>query len=350
MKKPDLSGLDSDDDDLPVFRNESVPVLDDDDDDITTIDSDLHSDSKVVLIRLSKSSRMDRPSCLVSDEGYDDEEYDNGDEPPIESASVFLPLSEDPREAAATKIQALWRSYKFRKQHGAPPATRVLAGLARICAQLHKQAMTRLEKRIEMLERQLCQETAMRTAFEKATEDMTILIDQQQRAMYDRVEQEMSMRQHYEYKVELALAQSQPLEARLLSETEARIDLENTLAQVLQWQQQQAKEEAEARSLLQRKLDRALQEIDSLKKQRSSSSSSAARRSGTPLSRTSTRPPSTATTTTTASTTNSIHSNTTSTTRRTMVPATSRTPTRKRTTAVPRTNNTQSVKRIIDKR
>lgn len=294
----------SDDDSLPVFRSESVPVMDDDDGSMSDSDSDME-DSRVVLIRLHKgrpawtrakplkntatATTVDcRPlssqTCLISDEGYDDDESD--DEPPIESASVFLPLSKKEqssmvdhdvlRTEAATRIQAAWRGYQARKaakQSSLAPTQRVLAQLARICGGLQRKKMMRVDERIHLLEQRLHEETAMRTAFEKAMEDMTILIDQQQKVLYDRIEQEVHLRQAYERKMEEALGQMQPLEHRLHEETMARIELENMMAHVLgqvsemqEQQQQQAKADADAKRIMQRKLSEAMSEIAALKK------------------------------------------------------------------------------------
>ncbi|ORY93513.1 hypothetical protein BCR43DRAFT_497066 [Syncephalastrum racemosum] len=294
----------SDDDSLPVFRSESVPVMDDDDGSMDDSDSDME-DSRVVLIKLRKGRTawtrakpltktagtgldcrpLSNQTCLISDEGYDDDESD--DEPPIESASVFLPLSKKEqtsmvdhdvlRTEAATRIQAAWRGYQARKtaaeQSNLAPTQRVLAQLARICGGLQRKKMMRADERIHLLEQRLHEETAMRTAFEKAMEDMTILIDHQQKVLYDRIEQEVHLRQAYERKMEEALGQMQPLEHRLHEETLARIELENMMAHVLgqvsemqEQQQHQAKADADAKRIMQRKLSEAMSEIATLKK------------------------------------------------------------------------------------
>ncbi|KAI8377846.1 uncharacterized protein BYT42DRAFT_614498 [Radiomyces spectabilis] len=257
---------------LPIFRNDDVLLTDDD---------SCHDDN-IVLVKLSKgklSPWMKHPTTasVGSDEGYDDEE---DDELPIESASVFLPLDDQEeeeiqvvRESAAIKIQSAWRGYCVRRQ------PQLATEIVKICGKAHRQYMVRVEDRLVDLERRLREETAMRTAFEKAMEDMTVLIDQQQKVLYDRVEQEVEMRQAYEQKMQHALSQMQPLEQRLRKEIKARGELETMMARVLDQlhdlkmaRQQQAKEEAEARKVMQAKLDEAVKEINILKRQTPSSS------------------------------------------------------------------------------
>ncbi|KAG1060655.1 hypothetical protein G6F42_027901 [Rhizopus arrhizus] len=109
------------------------------------------------------------------------------------------------------------------------PEQRVFLNLANICTRLHRRQMNTVDERLHQLEQRVRQETAMRIAFEKAMEDMTVLIDQQQKTLYDRVEQEMHMRQLYEEKMNTALAQLQPLESRLRKEVNARTKMEEMM-------------------------------------------------------------------------------------------------------------------------
>ncbi|KAI9492591.1 hypothetical protein BDB00DRAFT_873170 [Zychaea mexicana] len=301
-----LSRLDSEDElDLPVFRNESEPVMDD----LSDTDSDdiqCNNNSKIVLIKLnnnyssytknkirqqpliSSNNKTNDRHCYssassyhISDEGYE-EDYD--DEPPIESVSVFLPLSDPEQEhmvdrdtlrnAAATRIQAAWRGYRTRKnlqqpsQGGLNPAQRIVIDLARLCSNMHHRQMGRMNRRMGELEQRIREEQAMRMAFEKAMEDMTILIDQQQKVLSDRIDGEIAMRDSYERKMAQA-------ESRLKKEAKARIDLERSMSQVLEQvqdmqltQQQQLKEDADAKKTMRRKLDEALYEISILKRQK----------------------------------------------------------------------------------
>ncbi|KAI8098241.1 uncharacterized protein B0P05DRAFT_601374 [Gilbertella persicaria] len=252
--------------------------------------SHFSTSSKVVVIKISKNMPpqfihpSSNGSCISTDEGYDDEDDDNNSyskELPIESASVFLPLSDQEQEhmmdldhrryLAAVKIQSVWRGYMGRKQMKSSSlklSHRVLAGLAQINDSIHRRNCNQLQERIQVLERRLNEETAMRMAFEKAMEDMTILMDHQQHVLHERVEQEVSMRQTYERKMEQVLAQVQPLESRLRHEAKARADLESMMSRVLDQlhdMKSQAREEVEHRKALEHKLDSAVEEIQTLK-------------------------------------------------------------------------------------
>lgn len=281
-------------------------------------DTDCTVDSKVI-IKLN-SSRRHLSWCQASDEGYIDEE----EELPMESVSVFLPLSPeeltDPemlRNTAATRIQALWRGYRTRKQlfgnknSRVSPVQRVVIDLARICMTLHRQQTMRLGERIDMLEQEIAHERAMRIAFENAIEDMALTIDKQQTMVCERIEE---MRASYE--------------ERLYQEQYARKDMEQSMAHVLaqvqemqNMQQQRAKEEAEERKALHLKLDQALAEIEQLKKKKQPSSSSSRRINNNTTSleqqqqrQRLTSKPSSTTTTITRNTKSLNHSNTTTTT------------------------------------
>lgn len=269
------------------------------DDDLVSLSEDDSSNysnnSKVVVMKISKSNvspptfihfSPSAGSYISSDEGYDDEddEQDNHCKP-IESASVFLPLSDqeqeymmqfdDHRHLAAIKIQSVWRGYIFRKKaasvhHPLKVSHRVLAGLAHVNDTIHRRNNNQLQSRIYMLEKRLGEETAMRMAFEKAMEDMTILMDHQHQVLHQRVEQEVNMRQTYERKMEQVMAQVQPLESRLRHESKARADMESMMSRVLDQLHElkvHSKEEVERRKSLQRKFDAATEEITCLKQQ-----------------------------------------------------------------------------------
>jgi hypothetical protein len=248
------------------------------------VGSNFSSNSKVVVMKISKNQCItySTGSYMSADEGYDDEDDEYPcKELPIESASVFLPLSDQEqellmrldnrRQLAAIKIQSVWRGYQCRKETKTSSlklSHRVLAGLAQVNDSIHRRNNNQLQDRIYMLEQRLGEETAMRIAFEKAMEDMTVLMDHQHRVLHDRVEQEVSMRQTYERKMEQAMAQVQPLESRLRHEAKARADLESMMSRVLDQlhdMKVQVKEEAEQRKVLQQKLDSAVEEIASLK-------------------------------------------------------------------------------------
>ncbi|KAI7876270.1 hypothetical protein K492DRAFT_198574 [Lichtheimia hyalospora FSU 10163] len=245
------------------IKQSRSPFLDDNDTDYT-------GDSKVIInIKLNSRGGGYRHMswCQASDEGYNDD-VDEEEELPMESVSVFLPLSPeeltDPemlRNTAATRIQALWRGYSTRKQlfgnSHVSPAKRVVIDLARICMTLHRQQTMRLGERINMLEQEIAHERAMRIAFENAIEDMALTIDKQQSMVCERIEE---MRESYQ--------------ERIYQEQCARTDLEQSMAHVLEqvqdmqnMQQQRIKEDAEERAALHRKLDDALAEIDQLKQQ-----------------------------------------------------------------------------------
>lgn len=274
--------------DLPVFYSESE-LYSHKDDSSRDDDSEMTSDSRVVLIRLRKTRmtviRRSSPMWAGSDEGYDDE-LDDEKELPIESASVFLPLSEKEqarlvnedmlRTAAAVKIQAAWRGYRFRKTQQQQASTgsslktkhRLMVDIVRLCGNVHRQQMNRVRERVDQLEYQLREETAMRVAFEKAMEDMTVLVDQQQRVLYERVEQETNMRQAYERKIEDMQAYLEPLEAQLEREANKRRELESMMAQVLEQMHElklARQQDEEEKLKMKQQLDDAVSEIAQLK-------------------------------------------------------------------------------------
>ncbi|KAL9546111.1 hypothetical protein MBANPS3_006825 [Mucor bainieri] len=368
---------------------DNVPMMDSDSDNTTTTTTTKSSaSSRIVLIKLNKHKQSPMtfvqrcPTSLTyfaSDEGYNDDEddqFDGAEE--LESHCVFYPLSDDEdeeeeedrqwtiKDQAAAKIQSLWRGYRSRCENkqtfsSMRPEQRVFLNLANICSRLHRRQMNTVDERLHQLEQRVRQETAMRMAFEKAMEDMTVLIDQQQRILYDRVEQEVHMRQMYEDKMNTALAQLQPLESRLRKEVSARNKMEEMMTRVLDQMHEsetsrleQAKQDAESRKLMQAKLDHAMEEIATIKKQtastRSNSSttttttassrptSSSVRRpalkSSSPSTASSTKASSTAssTTTTTTNTKSSATAPNTTTIRRSARPSTATNTTKKSTT------------------
>ncbi|KAI7889053.1 uncharacterized protein EV154DRAFT_515686 [Mucor mucedo] len=248
--------------------------------------SDPYEDQKVIIMKISKSQPpaiMQYSNISITDEGYDDNDLDDQcKEMPIESASVFLPLSDSEQEQlldmektrhfAAIKIQSVWRGYFGRKHQ--PKSSlklshRVLAGLARINDSIHCRNNNQLQDRCYELEQRLGEETAMRIAFEKAMEDMTILMDHQHKVLNERLEQEVDMRQAYERKMEQVLNQVQPLESRLRHESKARADMESMMSRVLDQLHDikvQQKDQAEHNHAVQRQLEEATQEIAQLKK------------------------------------------------------------------------------------
>lgn len=353
---------------------DNVPMMDSDSDN-TTATTKSSASSRIVLIKLNKHKQSPMtfvqrcPTSLTyfaSDEGYNDDEddqFDGAEE--LESHCVFYPLSDDEEEEqerdrqwtikdqAAVKIQSLWRGYRSRCENkqtfsSMRPEQRVFLNLANICSRLHRRQMNTVDERLHQLEQRVRQETAMRMAFEKAMEDMTVLIDQQQKILYDRVEQEVHMRQMYEDKMNTALAQLQPLESRLRKEVNARSKMEEMMTRVLDQMHEsetsrleQAKQDAESKKLMQAKLDHAMEEIAIIKKQKAStrSNSSTTASSSRPTPSTVRRPtlksssPSTASSPTKASSTASSTTTTTNT-------KSSATPSVRRSARPNTTNNT----------
>ncbi|KAJ8657470.1 hypothetical protein O0I10_006772 [Lichtheimia ornata] len=287
----------SDDLELPVFRSESALRHSS-----SRTASLLHSDnestasSAVVVMRIRRKPKSPLLAARMvpsqdddrmtwsdsSDEGYVDEEK------PMDSASLFLPLSDHEqhqlqdnemlRVTAAIKIQAVWRGYHFRQQmkkhttttsRGLKPTQRLMMDIVKLCGGVHKRQMTRMRQRLDTLEMHLEEETAMRIAFEKAMEDMTVMIDEQHKALYDRIEQEASMRQYYERKMDDTLGRIKPLERQLRQEARDRTELESMMTCVLEQMQdmkREAKAESDARRRLQAELDAARDEIARLKR------------------------------------------------------------------------------------
>lgn len=255
----------------PFSRRNSCEFQSDDD-----MESNFSSQSKVIFMKISKSHvspptfihySQTAGSYIHTDEGYDDDDDDDYcKELPIESASFFLPLTDAAldREAAAVKIQSVWRGYQCRKQQKAGAlkvSHRVLAGLAHINDSIHRRNYNQLQKKLD-------KETAMRMAFEKTMEDMTVLMDHQHSVLHERLEQEVNMRQTYERKMDQTIAQIQPLEARLRHEAKARADMESMMSRIIDQLQDlrvQVKEQAEQKQALQLKLDDANAELRKLK-------------------------------------------------------------------------------------
>lgn len=287
-----LSFIDSEDEEeehLRVFCNESVPIMDSDLDSST--DSSVRTaESRNVIIKLNKFNKssmtivQESIAYVASDEGYDD----TVEEGELESEVEYYPLCEkddqvefldSKRDQAAIKIQAVWRGYLTRRenkqQYSALHADqRVIVNLAQLCGRNYRRQMNQVDDRLYQLEQRVREETRMRMTFEKAMEDMAVVIDQQQKILYDRLEQEVHMRQVYEAKMNTALTQLQPLEARLRKEVSARNKMEEMMTRVLDQmhetetsRQQQVKEDAESKRQMQNKLDQAFEEIAVIKKQ-----------------------------------------------------------------------------------
>ncbi|CAO3611223.1 unnamed protein product [Mucor hiemalis] len=282
------------------YSNDSVPVMDTDNDSSTTDSSSIRStESRIVVIKLNKlkktSSYVHSTTSLTyisNDEGYVD-----GDDDELESHCVFYPLVENEdneeyndckRDSAAIKIQALWRGYQCRskQKHSALHADqRLIVKLAQFYDRFQRKQMNSVNEQVAQLKQKVREETAMRMAFEKAMEDMTVLIDQQQKILYDRLEQEVHMRQLYESKMNTALKQLQPLEARLKKEVVARNKMEEMMTRVLDQmhesetqRQNQAKEDAEYRKRMELKLEQALNEISTIKKSNTTTTTTTAAR------------------------------------------------------------------------
>ncbi|ORX50181.1 hypothetical protein DM01DRAFT_1384901 [Hesseltinella vesiculosa] len=200
---PYLYEVDDDDTDLPIVVHEAEPMLDSDDEDDSDSFSSLDLPQQVVLIKLNKP----RPSSPRSATSLTYLTYPQcRDDDEIESASVFLPMESQANNAPT------------------PASTS-----STIMTMMQQQ-----NDRIAALERQVKEERAMRQAFETAMEEMTVLIDQQQKMLYDRLDQEISMRQTYEKKMHHALQQVQPLEDRIHQESQSRQVLEQSMLCLLE--------------------------------------------------------------------------------------------------------------------
>ncbi|KAG0905826.1 hypothetical protein G6F33_011856 [Rhizopus arrhizus] len=251
-----------------------------------------------VLCNILNKQKYNSPITIIRyttiastiDEGYDDDNMTEDDGKELESECHFYSIQDDLdllRDKAAIKIQSLWRGYISRRNNNNKQS--LMFQLAHLCGTIHKRQMSKfqkrmdalenrvnkvsqLEKRIEELEKRLEQETAMRRAFENTVEDMTVLIDQQQKVLYDRLEEEVSLRQSYEHRMNQALDQMEPLESRLKKEVNARNKVEEMLTRVLDQMHQtetsrlqQIKKDAELRRIMQSKLELAFEEISHLK-------------------------------------------------------------------------------------
>ncbi|OBZ81925.1 hypothetical protein A0J61_10025 [Choanephora cucurbitarum] len=239
-------------------------------------------ESRVVLIKLNRSQKQltfIKTKQTDHDGSYSDEGYDDTTEldEELESNCIFYPIQEndDEQTKAAIRIQALWRGYCSRKQHKSnlKPDQQLLVQLMKFSNRVHHRQMQFMQDRLAHLEHQVRQESAMRTAFEKAMEDTVVLMDQQQKVIYDRLEQEVHLRQTYEAKVKTTLDQLQPLESRLRKETNARLRLEEMMTRVLdqmhaseESRKKQIQQDEASRCQLQAKLDQALSELDQLKR------------------------------------------------------------------------------------
>ncbi|CEP11543.1 hypothetical protein [Parasitella parasitica] len=248
----------------------------------------MNAPSHTVLIKLSKhqSSAMTfvkrcstSLTYIASDEGYNDDDDYMSDGQEMESHCTFLPLSDDEedyeqdndyyrQDQAAVKIQSLWRGYRSRRENKQTfsqfrPEQRVFLNLANLCSRLHRRQMNAVDERLNQLEQRLCEETAMRKAFEKAVHDMTEIIDEQQENIHERISQEVDKRQ----------TEIDTLKARLQKEANARHRMEDMMTSILDrmkdaeiTREEQAKKDAESRKIMQAKLDLALEEIAIVKR------------------------------------------------------------------------------------
>ncbi|KAI8074993.1 hypothetical protein BC940DRAFT_287165 [Gongronella butleri] len=227
---------------LPVIHQETEPMLSDNnstDDD----SSSCSSGSKVVLIKLNKKTKhkkiamSPRVAYQQADFGFDDDDLALEEEAPIESASVFLPVHGQRQETRRDTYELLLGGANDEPEARAP---------APAMPDYHQ-----WQARVEQLEREVQEEKAMRKGFEKAMEEMVLLMDQQQKLLYDRLDQEIAMRKMYESRMHHALEQLQPLETKIQKETSARCELESMMSHVLnQVQDLKASHHAMERQLL----------------------------------------------------------------------------------------------------
>lgn len=298
-----MSFIDSEDEEeqnLSVYCNETEPIMDSDLD--SSVGSSVRTtESRNVIIKLNKFDKFSMTivkesfNYVSSDEGYDD----TVEEGELESEVEYYPLCEkedqvefleSKRDQAAIKIQSAWRGYISRRENKLQYSSlradqRVIVNLAQLCGRNYRRQMNQVDDRLYQLEQRVREETRMRMTFEKAMEDMAVAIDQQQKILYDRLEQEVHMRQVYEAKMNAALTQLQPLEARLRKEVSARGKMEEMMTRVLDQmhetetaRQQQVKEDAESKRQMQNKLDQAFEEIALIKKQQPITTSRASSR------------------------------------------------------------------------
>ncbi|KAI9475454.1 MAG: hypothetical protein EXX96DRAFT_609418 [Benjaminiella poitrasii] len=233
---------------------DSVPIMDTDDSSSGSSSSIRTTDSRIVLIKLNKSQL----TYVASDEGYEESRE-------LASECVFYPIY-DARHQAATKIQAVWRGYRARRDGQNPNR---MAQLLAMWSQVERRRQGRFQDRLEQMERELREERAMRVAFEKAMEDMTELIDRQQKSLFDRlVEQEREMQRRHEV-----------LEAKVRKEVQAKLKLEGMMSRVLDQlhiseTQREAKEEEVCR--ITRTLEKVVDDVSLLKKKNKLTSTTAA--------------------------------------------------------------------------
>ncbi|CAO3658299.1 unnamed protein product [Rhizopus stolonifer] len=236
--------------------------------------------TKTILIRLNKQTMTIVHPSNASDEGYDDTE----DDKELESDCQFYTILNDQdiiRDKAAVKIQSVWRGYITRRHHPTPLALQLIG----ICGTIHRRQMThfqkrmtelekgmskmsRLEKRVAELEKKLKEEVAMRRAFENTVEDMTVLIDHQQKNMLDKLEESESLREYYEQNMDEVSQRTNDLNQKLIQEVNIRNQMENTMMEIsdrLHQTETARKKEAETRKAMQTKLDQALNDISQLK-------------------------------------------------------------------------------------
>ncbi|KAI8968037.1 hypothetical protein BDF20DRAFT_839860 [Mycotypha africana] len=356
---------------LRVYYNESVPIMDPDFDSCTDSSSSVRTtESRIVLIKLNKLVKPPHSTTasnfqplqqqplityIINDEGYIDGDIEEEEE--LESKCVFYPLSAEEealddlsaiQNEAATKIQAVWRGYCSRRQnhrHFTPfnVSQQAILNLAGLCSRFHHRQVSAVNDRLKQLQQQLREETAMRTAFEKAMEDMTVLIDQQQKALYDRLEKEEQARHLYEEKLSAAFAHIDKLEQRLEAEVKTRNKLEDMVTRTLCQMQEteslkckQAIEDAELRRKMQAKIDKLTEAAANSTRKPQTTSKTNIRTTNAIVSKTSS-----------LKTADVFEANNTTTVRRSVIPATNKitSTTNTSTTKLPNGNNTRRITR-----
>ncbi|KAI8068391.1 hypothetical protein BC940DRAFT_34384 [Gongronella butleri] len=236
---------DEDDHPMRIIMREAEPMLDSDDDSDSLSSLEHHlPPQQVILVKINKKapescrrrrSRLTPSRCTTSLTFLTRSPVHDDDE--IESASVFLPLSDTHHMEPCSSSSFSLPIHAAASAPTQPPrAVAPGPGMHHHHHHHHDDVLAILqgqEDRIAALERQLNEERAMRQAFEKAMEEMTVLIDQQQKLLYDRLDQEVAMRQVYEDKMHTTLQHMQPLEDHLEKETLARQNLESIVLRLM---------------------------------------------------------------------------------------------------------------------
>jgi hypothetical protein len=173
------------------------------------------NESHKLIIKIDKTRRQ---CTVIYNEGYieDDERFE------LESECTFYPVN---KQQAASKIQSLWRAHHKKDD---------ILQLLLLCGRFHQYKILKFQQKLDSLEAKIEEEQAMRVAFETAMEDLTEVIDQQQKMLYDRLDQQVHMGRSCESKMKVLAKSLNPLELRLQQETEARKELEVTMGRVLE--------------------------------------------------------------------------------------------------------------------